>query len=78
MHVTPTDELRQILRVGELEDTIDNQSAIREKKRIAEDFRRQLTFGTPTNQDETTLRACQKISCTTFAKQSHWAGVNRD
>ena len=24
------------------------------------------------------LRACQKISCTTFSKQSHWARVNRD
>ena len=56
MHVTPTDELRQILRLGELEETIDNQAAIREKKRIAEDFRRQLTFGVPTNEDEQTLR----------------------
>ena len=27
---------------------------------------------------QTDLRACQKISCTTFSKQSHWARVNRD
>lgn len=56
MHVTPTDELRQALRVGELDDNLDNQTAIREKRRIAEEFREQLTFGVPTNEDEISLR----------------------
>ncbi len=56
MHVSPSDELRRILRIHGGEDTIDNQTAIREKRHIAEDFRQQLTFGAPTNEDETALR----------------------
>jgi len=55
MHVTPTDELRRALRSHE-EDALDNQTAIREKRRIAEEFRSQLTFGIPTNEDESALR----------------------
>ncbi|MBI5861295.1 MAG: NgoFVII family restriction endonuclease [Rhodocyclales bacterium] len=55
MHVTPTDELRRALRSQE-EDALDNQTAIREKRRIAEEFRSQLTFGIPTNEDESALR----------------------
>lgn len=56
MHVSPSDELRQALRTGEDEDPLDNQTALREKRRIAEDFRQQLTFGVPTNDDEAALR----------------------
>jgi hypothetical protein len=52
----PTDELRRALRTQESEDELDNQSALREKRRIAEDFRSQLTFGVPTNEDEAALR----------------------
>lgn len=56
MHVTPSDELRQALRTREDEDILDNQTALREKRRIAEEFRQQLTFGVPTNDDEAALR----------------------
>ena len=56
MHITPTDELRRALRFHQGEDVLDNQTAIREKRRIAEEFRQQLTFGSPTNEDETVLR----------------------
>ncbi|MCC6133822.1 MAG: phospholipase D-like domain-containing protein [Candidatus Contendobacter sp.] len=56
MHINPTDELRRALRTQESEDELDNQSALREKRRIAEDFRSQLTFGVPTNEDESALR----------------------
>lgn len=56
MHVSPTDELRQALRTHEDEDLLDNQTALREKRRIAEEFRQQLTFGAPTNTDEAALR----------------------
>jgi len=56
MHITPTDELRRTLRFHQGEDALDNQTAIREKRRIAEEFRQQLTFGAPTNEDETVLR----------------------
>ena len=56
MHVTPSDELRQALRAREDDDILDNQTALREKRRIAEEFRQQLTFGVPTNDDEAALR----------------------
>lgn len=56
MHVTPSDELRQALRTREDDDGLDNQTALREKRRIAEEFRQQLTFGVPTNDDEAALR----------------------
>ncbi len=55
MHIAPTEELRRILRASG-DEALDNQSAIREKRRIAQEFREQLTFGVPTNQDETALR----------------------
>lgn len=57
-HVNPTDELRQALRHQQQreEESIDNQSAIRAKRRVAEEFRLQLTYGVPTNQDEAALR----------------------
>lgn len=56
MHVSPSEELRQALRMQDDETTLDNQTALREKRRIAEEFRQQLTFGVPTNEDESTLR----------------------
>jgi len=55
MHVSPTDALRQALR-GRDDDGPDNQSALREKRRIAEEFRQQLTFGAPSNTDEASLQ----------------------
>ena len=60
MHVTPSDELRQALRPVDDDGLLDNQTAIREKRRIAEEFRNQLTFGVPTNTDETSLRQLSK------------------
>ncbi len=56
MHINPTDELLRALRTQEGEDELDNQSASLEKRRIAEDFRSQLTVGVPTHQDESALR----------------------
>jgi hypothetical protein len=56
MHVAPSDELRQALRLQDVEGALDNQTAVREKRRIAEEFRHQLTFGVPTNEDESALR----------------------
>jgi len=56
MHVSPSDELRQALRTVAGHDELDNQTALREKRRIAEEFREQLILGVPTNYDESVLR----------------------
>lgn len=39
---------------------LDNQTAMRIKVKLAEEFREQLTIGSPTNQDETCLRNLSK------------------
>ena len=52
----PTDELREWLSLIHADQTIDNQTALRLKKKLAEEFRHQLTFGVPTNEDEAGLR----------------------
>lgn len=38
------------------EDELDNQTKLKLKKKLAEDFKEQLTYGAPTNEDETALR----------------------
>ncbi|MEA1052297.1 helicase-related protein [Lamprobacter modestohalophilus] len=56
MQAAPSEELRKAMRIRDQDESLDNQSALREKRRLAEEFRRQLTFGIPTNQDEAALR----------------------
>lgn len=56
MQRLPQDELRELLSVTSSTDQLDNQGALRLKKRLAEEFRDQLAFGAPTNADETGLR----------------------
>jgi SNF2 family DNA or RNA helicase len=56
MQRLPAEELRAALSVTRQETQIDNQTALRLKKRLAEEFREQLTVGTPTNEDEACLR----------------------
>jgi len=56
MQRLPQDELRQVMRFAKDKDEIDNQTALRIKKRLAEEFREQLTIGVPTNEDEKGLR----------------------
>jgi len=49
------DQLRNVMRLRK-EDEIDNATAIRLKKMLAEEFREQLTIGIPTDEDELGLR----------------------
>ena len=56
MQRLPQDEFREAMRVLRGEISIDNQTALRLKKRLAEEFRDQLTIGVPTNEDEKGLR----------------------
>lgn len=56
MQRLPQEELRLALSIAKRDGTIDNQTAVRLKKQLAEDFREQLTLGIPTNADEVGLR----------------------
>ncbi len=50
------DELRLAYSLLPHEDQISQQAVIRMKRRLAEEFRAQLTFGAPTDEDEAGLR----------------------
>ena len=52
----PQDQLRSEISLLRGEDKIDQATAIVLKRRLAEDFRNQLTTGIPTNEDEAGLR----------------------
>lgn len=56
MQRLPEEELRAALSLAKGDGAIDNQSAARLKKKLAEEFREQLTVGVPTNADEAGLR----------------------
>ena len=56
MQRLPHEELRIARSLTTEQLRLDNQTARRLKKRLAEEFREQLTIGTPTNQDEAGLR----------------------
>ena len=56
MQRLPEEELRTSLSLTDDAEAMDNQTALRLKKKLAEEFRRQLVIGAPTNQDEVALR----------------------
>lgn len=52
MQKAPQDELRELLSVHGEDGLLDNQAALRLRKKLAEEFRDQLTIGLPTTEDE--------------------------
>jgi len=56
MQKPPQEELRAAMSLVSHEEGIDNQTAVRLRKKLAEEFRDQLTWGVPTNEDEAGLR----------------------
>lgn len=56
MQRLPQEELRQAFSVSGDKSGMDNQTALRLKKRLAEEFRDQLAMGIPTSADESGLR----------------------
>ena len=59
MQRLPNEELREAKRLAKQDSGIDNQTALRLKRRLAEEFREQLTVGVPTLGDE---RGLQKLA----------------
>ncbi|MFP4193139.1 MAG: helicase-related protein, partial [Candidatus Hydrogenedentota bacterium] len=60
MQRLPQDELRAVLSLVGGNEVLDNQEAIRRKKKLAAEFHNQLTFGVPNNADEEGLRRLTK------------------
>lgn len=56
MQSLPSDEVHAAFTLGSSDRGIDNSAIVRLKKRMAAEFRQQLTIGAPTNQDEAGLR----------------------
>lgn len=56
MQRLPQEDLHSALSLLKTDAGIDNQTATRLKKKLAEEFRQQLMFGAPTNEDEIGLR----------------------
>ncbi|MBI3340152.1 MAG: NgoFVII family restriction endonuclease [Chloroflexi bacterium] len=56
MQKLPQDELRGYYSFATGQEELDNPTKIRLKKKLAEEFREQLTFGAPSNEDESSLR----------------------
>lgn len=56
MHKLPQEELHDLLSIHKKSNGIDQQAAIRLRKKLAEDFKTQLLWGMPTNEDEEGLR----------------------
>ena len=56
MQRLPQDDLRSAYSLLPQEDQMSNQAVIRLKRRLAEEFRAQLTIGAPTDDDEAGLR----------------------
>ena len=56
MQRLPQDELRQFYSMIQQGQGIDNATAVRLRRKMAEEFRDQLTLGVPTSEDEVGLR----------------------
>ena len=56
MQRPPQEDFRAAMNLFESNDLISNQKALKLKKQIAEDFRKQLVIGIPTNNDEAGLQ----------------------
>ncbi len=56
MQTTDEDDLRRALSLADSDNPVDNRKAVRLRSLMAESFREQLTFGAPTNGDESALR----------------------
>ncbi|MGB7922334.1 MAG: hypothetical protein WCF57_03735 [Pyrinomonadaceae bacterium] len=56
MQKLPQEEQREMYSLIRTDSGLDNSTALRLKKKLAEEFRQQLAAGVPTNEDEKGLR----------------------
>ncbi len=56
MHKLPQVELQELLSIHQNQTGIDQPAAVRIRKNLSEEFKKQLLWGTPTNEDEAGLR----------------------
>jgi len=56
MQRAPEEELRTLLSLTDQDEGMDNQTAMLLRRKLAQEFREQLTVGIPTNDDEAGLR----------------------
>lgn len=56
MQRLPDEEMRRLYQFSAAEEPLDNQTKLRLTRRLAQEFREQLTIGAPTNDDEQALR----------------------
>ena len=56
MYKLPNEELRRALAIGTSDERIDQGQAVRLKMLMAQEFREQLTYGTPSADDEAGLK----------------------
>jgi len=56
MQKPPQDQIREAMSLLDDSATIDAKKIVQLRKQLADDFRKQLMIGAPTNDDETTLR----------------------
>lgn len=56
MQKLPQEELQSLYSFSQQEEELDNPTKLKLKKRLAEEFKEQLTYGAPTNEDEMSLR----------------------
>ncbi|MEW5830085.1 MAG: helicase-related protein [Chloroflexota bacterium] len=56
MQKLPQEELQGFFSFSQQEDELDNPTKLKLKKRLAEEFKEQLTFGAPTNEDQASLQ----------------------
>jgi hypothetical protein len=60
MQRLPQEDLRIALSLVHYDDQLDNQTALRLKRKLAEEFRDQLIIGIPNNADEAGLRRLKR------------------
>jgi hypothetical protein len=79
MQRLPQDELRQAYSLLPHEDEVSNQAVIRVKRKLAEEFRAQLTFGAPNDAARPLEKRAQALGISRCAPRQQYfvLSVNR-